>query len=401
MIRSFATLFIALWIFSTANAQGISTFERIAVPAGPGAREPTLFAAQDGRLIMSWTEETVDGYAVMVSFRKNHNWSSPSTVIASPDLFVNWADFPSVASFADGTLVAHWLQRSGHSAYSYEVNLAFSRDDGDSWGPPIVPHLDGTSSQHGFVTLVALDNEVIAVWLDGRAEDGDLLEAGAVSGAMQLRSAVLSSDGIASPDVSLDFMTCSCCQTAATLAGDALLVAYRDRTKDEIRDISIVRMINGAWSGPSSVHDDNWELSGCPVNGPSIAARDDRVVVAWFTGSGDVPAVNIAFSSDAGLSFGDAVQIDHGQPVGRVDTLMLEDGSVLISWVEWVGSDEAILVCRANAEGCISSQQVATNSAGNSVNFPQMAATPDGIYLAWTQPLLDGSDTIHLLRSVR
>jgi hypothetical protein len=146
---------------------------------------------------------------------------------------------------------------------------------------------------------------------------------------------------------------------------------------------------------------DNWELSGCPVNGPSISASGDGVVVAWFTGAGDVPAVNVAFSNDVGATFGDAIRIDRGEPIGRVDALLLEDGTALVSWVEWQGSDEILLVCQATDKGCISSQILAVNSEGNSMNFPQTAATSEGIYIAWTQPLPDGRDTIRLLRSAR
>lgn len=401
MIRISIALYLILWTATETCAQGLSAFQTVPVPVGSDAREPYLLAMEDGRLLMTWTEASGDGFTVKISFLSNTTWSTPSTVIASPDLFVNWADFPSVAAFSDGTLIAHWLQMSGTSAYAYDVNLAVSQDDGFSWSPPTVPHLDGTMTQHGFVTLHPWDDRMVAVWLDGRAYDGDLLQAGAVSGAMQLRAGVLSSDGSASPDVAVDFSTCSCCQTAAAVAGDDLLVVYRDRSEAEIRDISIVRMRDGSWSPPQSVHDDNWGLSGCPVNGPSIAARDERVVVAWFTGAGDVPAVNIAFSADAGHSFGDAVRIDRGQPVGRVDTLMLEDGLALISWVEWVGADEVLFVCLATEDGCISTRHVAENTAGGSVNFPKVAATTERIYLAWTQPLPDGSDTIHLIGAAR
>ncbi len=350
---------------------------------------------------MTWTEASGNNFAVKVAVLSNSTWSAPRTVTASPDLFVNWADFPSASEFGDGTVIAHWLQTSGNSAYSYDVRIALSRDNGDTWSAPIVPHRDGTKAQHGFVTLTPLADEVIAVWLDGRAYDGDLVEGSALSGQMQLRSAVISSDGTVAPDIAVDLTTCSCCQTAAAVADDALLVVYRDRSEAEVRDISLVIMREGRWSAPASVHEDKWELSGCPVNGPSIAARDRRVVVAWFTGAGDVPAINVAFSNDAGSSFGDAVRIDRGEPLGRVDTLMLDDGTALVSWVEWQGSDEALLVCRATVDGCISSHRLTLNSEGSSMNFPQMAATSDGIYVAWTHPLPDGSDTIRMMRSAR
>jgi hypothetical protein len=42
-------------------------------------------------------------------------------------------------------------------------------------------------------------------------------------------------------DLLLDDMTCTCCQTSAAVTGDGtVLLAYRDRTVDEVRDISVV-----------------------------------------------------------------------------------------------------------------------------------------------------------------
>ena len=49
------------------------------------------------------------------------------------DLFVNWADVPSVVLLDDGTLAAHWLQCSGLPMYAYDVRLSWSRDAGKTW----------------------------------------------------------------------------------------------------------------------------------------------------------------------------------------------------------------------------------------------------------------------------
>ena len=77
---------------------------------------------------------------------------------------------------------------------------------------------------------------------------------------------------------------------AATRDGE-ILAAYRDRTEDEIRDIAVARLTKDGWQPPVRVHDDGWELAGCPVNGPAISTHEDRVAVAWFTGADDVAAV--------------------------------------------------------------------------------------------------------------
>ena len=386
---------------SASSAEQIGTFENIAVPVGHISQDPFLHVAQDGRLVMSWTEVTASGSAVMISDFEDGTWTEPRTVTQSTDLFVNWADFPSVSSFSDGTLITHWLQTTGPSYFDYNVQIALSRDAGASWSAPIVPHLDGTQAQHGFVTLVPLAQHMVAVWLDGRAYDGDLVEEDAIAGQMQFRSAVLSSDGTSTPDIALDVSTCSCCQTDAAVAEDSLLVVYRDRTEAEIRDIALVRLSDGEWSAPMRVHEDNWEIPGCPVNGPSISAKDRNVVVAWFTAAGGIPAVKVARSDDSGASFRNVVRIDRGDPVGRVDTLMLEDGTAVVSWVEWNGQEEVLLICRMMTDGCESVLELASNSEGSSINFPKLAATPEALFIAWTQPLAGGGDTIRMLRARR
>lgn len=388
-----------LGLASSAAAEDALVFEDVDLPVGAGASEPFLYGTRDGRLLMSWIESSGRSASVKVAALEDGIWSAPSTVAASHDIFVNWADFPSVSEFADGTVIAHWLERSSALTYAYDVRLSLSEDKGETWSAPLTPHGDGTNSQHGFVSLAPFGDAVVAVWLDGRAYGGELVEIGAVSGQMQLRSAVVAPDGALTPDTAIDVSTCSCCQTSATVVGDALLVAYRDRSESEIRDISLVRLHDGRWSAPMRVHEDNWEIPGCPVNGPSIAARDQAVVIAWFTGADDVPAIKATFSGDAGATFEDAVRIDQGQPIGRVDALMLNDGSALISWLEWDGSDEVLMICRVTAEGCAQSKRLAVNSENNSINFPRMAATSAGVFIAWTQPSPGGHDTIRLMIS--
>lgn len=399
MFRFAASLALTVCASAAAADDSLSEFRDIALPVGFGAREPALFAHPDGQLLMSWTEPTATGHSVKVAALGNGVWSEPGTVVDAPDLFVNWADFPSVVALADGTLAVHWLESSSNSIYAYDVKLAFSAD-GRTWSEPITPHLDGTPTQHGFVTLVPQGDALTALWLDGRAYDGHLVEDGATQDKMQLRTATLSARGLTS-DEPLDVSTCSCCQTDAAMAGEDLLVVYRDRTATEIRDISLVALRDGTWSAPETVHGDGWEVPGCPVNGPSISAHGRSVFVAWFTGARDIPAVKVAFSDDAGATFGAPVRIDHGNPAGRVDTLLLEDGTALVSWIEWAGSNETLFLCRATAGGCAETREINVNVEKRSANFPRMAATPEAIYIAWTQPLPGGTDTIRMVRAER
>ena len=59
----------------------------------------------------------------------------------------------------------------------------------------------------------------------------------------------------------VDDRVCDCCQTAAALTSDGPVVVYRDRTEDEIRDIHISRLIDGAWTESRAVSDDGWYIT--------------------------------------------------------------------------------------------------------------------------------------------
>lgn len=351
---------------------------------------------------MSWMEQAGHQTKVMMAIRTPDGWSVPRLVHQGGDLFVNWADFPGIAVFDDGTIAVHWLREIGPSSFDYQVEISLSHDGGTSWGQPLIPHPDRSFAQHGFVSMWPTEQNALAIiWLDGQAYGAEDDEALNVPDAMQLRGTTLTRDGVLGDDVAIDLQTCSCCQTSLAATGDrTILAAYRDRTEGEIRDISVARLTDEGWQSPVSVHDDGWELSGCPVNGPAITADGEIAAVAWFTGANDFAAVNVAFSDDAARSFGAPARIDQGNPVGRVDLELLEDGTALVSWVEWTQGNEALFLCRVHRDaGCIVQEHLATNSAGASVNFPRMARLGRDIYVAWTQPDATG-DRIVLRRAV-
>ena len=85
---------------------------------------------------------------------------------------------------------------------------------------------------------------------------------------------------------------------------------------------------------PMSVHNDNWEVDACPVNGPALSARGREVVAAWFTVKNDQGQAWAAFSSDSGRTWGLPIQLDDRPSLGRVDVELLDDGSAVATWVE-------------------------------------------------------------------
>jgi hypothetical protein len=359
-------------------------------PAGVDSREPELNATADGRIVMSWVEKRGDKrYALRFSVLDANGWSENRTVSEGDNWFINWADFPSVIALSDGSLAAHWLVKSGTATYAYDVNIARSSDGGWTWSRPVVPHNDQTQTEHGFVSLLPLrDGRVGAVWLDGRnmkdMKEDD--EHGPSPASMTLRYAAIDAKGELSDERQLDERVCECCQTAATLTGEGVIAVYRDRSYAEVRDIFTVRQSNGMWTLPSAIHPDNWKINGCPVNGPSVAADGRRVAVAWFTQAEDQARVKLAFSEDAGATFGKPVVVDDGQAVGRVDVLLLPDGSALVCWLSGTVEAGEIKVRRIARDGGLGPiSPIATTDISRFSGFPRMARLGNTVLFAWTE----------------
>lgn len=365
-------------------------------PAAGGSGAPRLSVGAGG-VHMSWIEPAGSGHAVRVATLVGDRWSEPATVISADDLFVNWADFPSVVETADGSLVAHWLQRSGPGTYAYDVRISRSADGGRNWSEPMSPHDDGTLTEHGFVTLVPEnDGSVSAVWLDGREtgadENADEAAGGHGRGAMTLRSARVSPTGEIRDGALLDARTCDCCQTGAALAGEDLVVVYRDRSDEEIRDIWTVARRAGQWGEPARLSHDDWRIPGCPVNGPAIAAQEDRIAVAWFALVEAAPEVKVAFSEDAARSFGAPVLLERGgsaeaATLGRVDALWIDADTVLVTWLTGIGPEAEIRYRTVDLDGTAGETgTLALTRSSRSSGFPRIVLDGRRLIVAWTVP---------------
>lgn len=383
LLRNLAAL--ALVGVSLTGGTAPESVEDLSSPAGPGSGEPSLVVAPNGTVYMSWLEPVGSAHALRFASFDGRKWTEPRTIRSGTDFFVNWADFPSMEVLDGKRLAAHWLQRAGKSTYAYHVKVVLSSDGGATWSAPIMPHTDTSATEHGFVAFWREGSALGATWLDGRKYNK---EGHDPSNEMTVRSTMIDRNGKRGREVELDGRACDCCQTTATMTGKGPVIAYRDRSPAEIRDIYVVRRVNGKWTSPAPVHDDSWKINACPVNGPALASQGNRVALAWFTAANDSPRVKLAFSSDAGASWGSPVRIDNGAPGGRVDAAMLDDGSALVTWIERVGGDTAaVRVRRVTPDGKPGAPvTVATSSAARASGFPRMAVTGGQAMFAYTIP---------------
>lgn len=388
MNKIITVLGAAMLFFACKNtADGPGVLLSVSSPADSVSAEPYLFADSAGVVYLSWVEKGKEKSTLKFAKLNEGQWSKPAIISSGNNWFVNWADYPVLAAGRNGSMMAHFLEKSENGKYTYDVKLTASADGGITWDSSRILNEDGKKAEHGFVSILPYKDGYFVAWLDGRnaAAEGEGGHSGGHQGQMTLRGAAIDKQGAKISEWELDNRVCDCCQTTAAITTNGPVVIYRDRSEDEIRDMSIVRFVDGKWTIPKTLSPDNWKIAGCPVNGPRIDAQGNDLAVAWFSSPDKKGRVNVIFSRDGGASFGSPVRVDEGQPVGRVDIIMLDNKTAMVSWME--GS--VIKAAKIHADGKKEpSIIIGASSESRSSGFPQMTKAGNNIFFAWTDDKL-------------
>jgi hypothetical protein len=372
--------------------------EAVAFPGGPGSAQPRLTVGADGAPVLSWLEPAEDSTALRYATFSGGAFGAPHEVTSGEDLMVNWADLPSVQPITNDVWAAHWLKLAPDSPGAYHIATVVSADAGVSWSAPQQLNDDDAMAEHGFVELFAWNDGMAALWLDGRQlAEWSFDEPDKLLGT-SLRIAWLNRAGYVDAREIVDELVCDCCQPDAAMTPAGPVIAYRDRTPDEIRDIVVARHAYGRWQAAARVAVDGWHIEGCPVNGPKIAAAGERVAVAWFTAPEGAARVRFAWSTDGAVSFDPAIDLDGAGSFGQVGLLLAADGTAIVTWWRAAPGGGTDLALRTVApDGALGELRVvAHSSAVQPVDVPQLAAIGDDVLVAWTS--LDGEGAVHVAR---
>jgi len=337
--------YLVLCCFVVSCNQSVELKE-ISITKEYQSSEPNLYTSINGGTYLSFISTSDTSELSKLYFSKlelnNLEWNTPSLINSSTDWFVNWADFPRITTNNQKGISVHFLEKSSSETYSYDIKVMNSKDEGNSWNNPMKLHNDNTKTEHGFVSTINYNNNFLSTYLDGRQNEL-AKENKNLKPQMTLRATSYNIDGVILMDELIDNKVCDCCQTDIALTSDnSPITVYRDRSNNETRDIYYSYYKNSKWSNPLPVFNDNWIISGCPVNGPAISTFNSSSSLIWYTEIDGESKIKIAFTDDITKGFDDPILINANNPLGRVDIEMINENSSIISYMDYI-NDKAYL----------------------------------------------------------
>lgn len=377
------------------------------IPVADSIRAPQLSPDGPDGFLLSWLRPVPagPGYAFEMARWRAGRWDSVRAVVRDDSVMMHPTDLPSITRLGNGSLAAVWQRLvnkpTNGDPWQYEIRVQFSGDDGRTWSAPLMPH-PGSSlgGEHEFTAPWPSDDGRLGlVWIDPRDQEvipGPDGKGREYTGAMMLMATTVDPDGSLGPEVVVDSTMCECCPNAVTVTPHGPIVAYRDKRipdsipreryryqLDVLRDLSLARLTAppgepARWRSGERITEDGWIYNGCPNNGPSLATRGDTVALAWWTGEGNRPRVQVRFSTDGGDRFGAPIRVDRDRGEGQVSVGLL-DSAAIVGWLE--GDSVRVRLVRPDgAVGPIAS----VGSAGGRHRLPRMIGMSDGtVVMGW------------------
>lgn len=373
-MKHLSILLLAATLVAPASSQSLSSAP-VSNPAPAGSLEPNWSVTPDGAAVLSWIEPAKDGSsALRYAVRRGSAWSEPHTIADHRHFFRHPAEVPEVMATPGGHWLAHWVEMPNPSTEAEYVYVSSSAD-GAHWTPPVQAHRDRSPVQHGLVSMLPdADGGASLFFLESlKGEDGPTY----------LMRSVVDASGKLVNEERLDADVCSCCPTAVTKTAKGLLLAYRDHTSKDIRDIAVMRFENSKWTASKILNADNWQIDACPINAAAVAASGDHVAISWFTAAQDSPRVLAAFSSDGGATFSKPVTVSTSRSHGYTSIAVDAQGNAIVSWLEQGSGGARVLVRSLTSAAAAGPVLEIAKGDKSALGYPKIARVGSEVLIAW------------------
>ncbi len=158
--------------------------------SGKEQRNPALAADAAGNLYAVWTDFRADddGQIYFSRWLSGTTWAdgSWSAAVRLSDASADWGTDPDIKASPDGSIYAAWVERvpTGPATYDFQVVVARSTDQGDSWSTAVVHRLTSASAGNAFYQGPSLGvmfpGRIAVAWLhspDSQAATASILTA--------------------------------------------------------------------------------------------------------------------------------------------------------------------------------------------------------------------------------
>jgi hypothetical protein len=183
---------------------------------------------------------------------------------------------------------------------------------------------------------------------------------------------------------------CYCCKTALASAPDGtVFAAWRHVFAGNIRDIAFTTSRDGGrtFAPLARVSEDQWQLDGCPDDGPALAVNDQGVAhLAWPTVvSTPEPHKAIFYASTRdGRTFTPRVRVSpEGRNAAHPQITIDPSGRPFVVWDEIEAGKRRLFAARATARGEFLTPTV-FDTAGTAF-YPAVARAGNVLLVAWTE----------------
>ncbi|MGE4056840.1 MAG: sialidase family protein [Vicinamibacterales bacterium] len=381
----------------------------------PGRANANVSVASDGDfLIAAWSAAEPEGAAdifTAVSRDGGRTFSDPVRVNSEPGTARVSGEQPprlvlAKQANADPVVSLIWTA-SGEDGT--RLLTSQSVDGARTFEPSeLVPGTDAPGNR-GWESLTAFGNGIVAAaWLDHRqhAQNSDVAsthhhhdaaadpneEGVAMAARSQLYFAAF--DGESEPKP-LTGGVCYCCKTALATgmfgSSDTVAVAWRHVYPGNMRDIAftVSRDQGRTFSAPVRASEDQWSITGCPDDGPSMAVDGEgRVHLVWPTAVTEngqpVKALFHTMTAD-GVTFTPRVKLPTQGQANHPQIAAASDGSLVAIWDESGSGSRSIARARGvlDASGQIAFSRSAASGVETGV-YPIVLAGDSEVVSIWT-----------------